>query len=45
MEGIIDYALAPELNDMLQGSFVERIAMEDRHRLTLTLFSSDRRKH
>lgn len=45
MDGIIAYALAPELNDMLQGSFVERIAMEDRHRLTLTLFSSDRRKH
>lgn len=45
MDGITAYALTRELDSLLAGSLVDRIAMEDRFRLTLTLFSPQRQKY
>ena len=45
MDGITAYALVPELNDALCGALLERIAMEDRHTLTLSWFTPKRKKY
>ncbi len=45
MDGITAHALSPELDSLLAGSQIDRISMEDRHRLNLLLFAPDRRKY
>lgn len=39
MDGLTAHALAPELNDLLTGSFVDRITMPDRHTVNLSFFA------
>lgn len=44
MDGVTAHVLAEELNDLLAGAIIERIAMLDRHTVSIALFTPARQK-